>query len=117
MMSIIPRGMRDYLPEETEKFERIRDEFRQACSLYGFKMMEPSPLEMLSTLEAKSGPAIRDEIYHFRDKGGRKGVSPKFRPQLGLKKNTTRKRRCSLAKKVGRPAWSFKLRGPATRKI
>ena len=33
--------------------------------------MEPSVLESLSTLETKSGPAIRDEIYYFKDKGDR----------------------------------------------
>ena len=34
-------------------------------------MVEPSTLENLNTLEAKSGPAIRNEIYWFKDKSGR----------------------------------------------
>ncbi len=38
---------------------------------YGFQLVEPTPLEHLETLEAKSGPAVRDEIYFFADKAGR----------------------------------------------
>ena len=34
-------------------------------------MVDPSPIESLSTLEAKSGPEIRKEIYNFKDKADR----------------------------------------------
>ncbi len=34
-------------------------------------MVEPATIENLETLEAKSGPTIRNEIYWFKDKGGR----------------------------------------------
>jgi histidyl-tRNA synthetase len=67
----LPRGIRDIEPDEMAKrnwvYERIRDVFRR----YAFQEMEPATLEELRTLEAKSGPAIRDEIYWFNDKAGR----------------------------------------------
>jgi len=67
----LPRGIRDIEPEEMAKrnwvYERIREVFRR----YAFQEMEPATLEELRTLEAKSGPAIKDEIYWFNDKAGR----------------------------------------------
>ena len=45
--------------------------------------MEPSPLELLSVLEAKSGPSIKDEIYQFKDKGDRE-VALRFDFTVGL---------------------------------
>lgn len=67
----LPRGIRDIEPDEMSKrnwvYERIRDVFRR----YAFQEMEPATLEELRTLEAKSGPTIKDEIYWFNDKAGR----------------------------------------------
>ena len=67
----LPRGMKDFTKSETENIEHIRSQFKQLTNLYGFSFMDPSPIELLSTLETKSGPAIRDEIYYFKDKGDR----------------------------------------------
>ncbi|MCP8310305.1 MAG: histidine--tRNA ligase [Candidatus Methylarchaceae archaeon HK01M] len=67
----LPRGMRDLEPEDFEVVEKIRSTFLEVSKLFGFKLMESSPIELLSTLEAKSGPAISEEIYCFKDKGGR----------------------------------------------
>ncbi|MCL4518402.1 MAG: histidine--tRNA ligase [Thaumarchaeota archaeon] len=67
----LPRGLRDVDPEEEESAEIIRTAFLDTCRLFDYKLMEPSSLELLHTLEAKSGPAIRDEIYHFKDKSER----------------------------------------------
>src|SRR5579884_2691048 len=64
----LPRGMRDILPEEFESAEIIRSAFLDTSRLFDYKIMEPSPLELVETLEAKSGPSIRDEIYFFKDK-------------------------------------------------
>ena len=44
---------------------------QQAMRLYGFQMVEPTAIENLATLEAKSGPDIKNEIYWFEDKAGR----------------------------------------------
>lgn len=79
----LPRGFRDYLPEDYELLEYIRDKFREVSSLYGFRLMEPSTIENVKTLEAKSGPSIRDEIYFFKDKGGRE-VGLRFDLTVGL---------------------------------
>ncbi len=79
----LPRGIRDIEPDEMAKrnwvYERIRDVFRR----YAFQEMEPATLEELRTLEAKSGPAIKDEIYWFNDKAGR-SIGLRFDLTVGM---------------------------------
>ncbi len=67
----LPRGMKDIEPEEMARRIWLSDKIRQVLWSYAFQILEPSPLENLETLEAKSGPAIRDQIYWFKDKAGR----------------------------------------------
>ncbi|MEM4297915.1 MAG: ATP phosphoribosyltransferase regulatory subunit [Nitrososphaerota archaeon] len=57
----LPRGMRDLEPEEYRLLERVREAFIDTCRIFGFQLMEPSPIELLSTLEAKSGAGIRHQ--------------------------------------------------------
>ena len=67
----LPRGMKDIDPEEMSRRIWLTDKIRQVLWNYGFQMLEPSPVENLETLEAKSGPTVRDEIYWFKDKAER----------------------------------------------
>jgi histidyl-tRNA synthetase len=66
-----PRGMRDIDVDEMEKRMWVESKIEPLIRLYGFKRVEPTYIEHLETLEAKSGSAILDEIYHFKDKAGR----------------------------------------------
>ena len=63
--------MKDIDPEEMARRIWLTDKIRQVLWDYGFQLLEPSPVENLETLEAKSGPAVRDEIYWFKDKAER----------------------------------------------
>jgi histidyl-tRNA synthetase len=67
----LPRGMKDIEPDEMAKRLWLSDKIRGVLQSYGFQMVEPSPVENLETLEAKSGPGIREEIYWFKDKADR----------------------------------------------
>jgi len=67
-----PRGMRDLEPTEMARRHWMYDKIKQVMTLYGFQMVEPTAVENLSTLEAKTGPDIKNEIYWFEDKAGRK---------------------------------------------
>jgi len=75
--------MKDFESGENANIEHIRSHFKQLSNLFGFSFMEPSPIESLSTLETKSGPAIRDEIYYFTDKGERE-IALRFDFTMGL---------------------------------
>jgi histidyl-tRNA synthetase len=111
MMSQIPRGLRDLTPEESERFERVRDSFKESCRLYGFRLMEPSPMEMLQTLEAKSGPGIRNEIYHFRDKAGR-SLGLRFDLTVGLTRYACADRAAPLPVKLASFSGVFRYDEP-----
>ena len=75
--------MKDFEPEELAKIELIREKFLETSKLFGFHFMEPSPIESMEVLEAKSGPGIRDEIYFFKDKGDR-DIALRFDFTVGL---------------------------------
>jgi len=79
----LPRGMKDFDKDEMIKIEYVREVFLETAKTFGFNLMEPSPIELLSVLEAKSGPSIRDEIYQFKDKGDRE-VALRFDFTVGL---------------------------------
>jgi len=95
----LPRGMRDLEPEEYQIIEMTKQKFFEASELFGFKFMEPSPIEMLSTLEAKSGPSIGNEIYSFKDKGGR-DVALRFDLTVGLTRYVVARRDLRLPVKL-----------------
>jgi histidyl-tRNA synthetase len=63
--------MRDIDPPEMAKRLWLHGKILGTMQRYGFQLVEPTSIENLETLEAKSGPQIRDEIYCFPDKAGR----------------------------------------------
>ena len=75
--------MRDTDSEEMNRRIWLYDRIRDVVRRYGFQMVEPTTIENLRTLEAKSGPAIRDEIYWFKDKG-RRSIGLRFDLTVGL---------------------------------
>jgi len=75
--------MKDTEPEEMARRLWLYEKIREVVLRYGFRMVEPTTLESLKTLEAKSGPGIRDEIYWFKDKGGR-SLGLRFDLTVGL---------------------------------
>jgi len=96
----LPRGFRDIPPEDYALMEEIRGTFIETCRLFGFNLMEPSPLELLETLEAKSGPSIREEIFAFKDKSGRE-VGLRFDLTVGLTRWVVSNRSLQLPVKIG----------------
>lgn len=95
----LPRGMRDIEDDEFEKIEHLRDKFIDTAQLYDFEFFEPSPLELLTTLETKSGPSIKDEIYYFKDKGDRE-VALRFDFTMGVTRYVTSQKSLKLPAKL-----------------
>ncbi len=95
----LPRGMKDFEGEENANIEHIRNHFKKLSNLYGFSFMDPSPIELLSTLETKSGPGIRDEIYYFKDKGDRE-VALRFDFTMGLTRYAASQKSMKLPAKI-----------------
>ena len=87
----LPRGIRDIEPQEHLLYERIRQAFYDVADLFNFKMMEPAPIEYLSTLSAKSGEEVAKQIYSFKDKRGR-DVGLRFDLTVGLTRYVSARR-------------------------
>ena len=92
--------MKDFETSELSKIELVREKFIQTAKLFSFQLMDPSPIESLSTLEAKSGPAIREEIYYFKDKGDR-DVALRFDFTVGLTRYVSSQQSLKLPAKFG----------------
>ncbi|HZT35088.1 MAG TPA: ATP phosphoribosyltransferase regulatory subunit, partial [Nitrososphaera sp.] len=91
--------MRDLEPEELEGIFFVRDKFFETARIFNFQFMEPTPLEMLATMEAKSGSAISGETYSFTDKGERK-VALRFDLTIGLSRFVAGRRDLRLPVKL-----------------
>ena len=95
----LPRGMRDLESDEFHNIGYVREKFLECIPLFNFKLIEPSPIEMLSTLETKAGPNISNEIYNFTDKAGRK-IALRFDLTVGLTRFVTSRRDLKMPVKV-----------------
>jgi len=84
--------------DEMIKIEYVRQIFLETAKAFGFDLIEPSPIELLSVLEAKSGASIRDEIYQFKDKGDRE-VALRFDFTVGLTRYATSQKNLKLPAK------------------
>ncbi|MCK5038977.1 MAG: histidine--tRNA ligase family protein, partial [Thermoplasmata archaeon] len=74
-----PRGTRDFPPEEMEQRRYVESKLRQVAHSFNFGEVMTPTFENTELFIAKSGPAIIDEIYAFKDKGDRE-IS--LRPEL-----------------------------------
>ena len=93
-----PKGMDDIGPEEMAIQDWMTTKIRKIFRRYGFQLVEPTMVEEFRTLAAKSGPAIKDEIYYFKDKAGR---------ELGLRFDLT----VGIARMVANhPHWPLPIR-------
>ena len=94
----LPRGMKDFDGEEIFKIKYVRENFVQTANLFGYKFMNPAPIELLSTLETKSGPAIKNDIYYFKDKHDRE-VGLRFDFTMGLTRHVVSQKSLKLPAK------------------
>ena len=95
----LPRGMKDFENSEFSKIEFVREKFLETSEIFGFKLMEPSPIESISTLEAKSGESIKDDIYFFKDKGERE-IALRFDFTVGLARFAVSQKSMKLPAKI-----------------
>lgn len=75
----IPRGTRDFTPDEMQKRRFAEEVMRNTFVLFGYHEIQTPTFENLELFTAKSGETIIDELYTFTDKGGRELA---LRPEL-----------------------------------
>lgn len=67
-----PKGTKDFLPEEMIKREYVIEKIKKIFSSYGFDPLETPIFEDWNLLTKKCGEDIKEQIYKFEDKAGRK---------------------------------------------
>ena len=95
----LPRGMKDFDNNEFSRIEFVREKFLETSEVFGYKPMEPSSIESLSTLEAKSGESIKDDVYFFTDKGERE-IALRFDFTAGLTRYAVSQKSMKLPAKI-----------------
>jgi len=66
-----PRGTRDFGPDEMARRRRALEKMRETALNFGFREIQMPTFEELELFTKKSGPGIIEELYAFKDKGGR----------------------------------------------
>lgn len=74
-----PRGTRDFGPEEMKVRRKAEEIMRNTIGSFGYEEVSTPAFEHAELFIARSGPQILDQIYDFKDKGGRDLV---LRPEL-----------------------------------
>jgi len=67
----IPRGTRDFSIEDMQKRRYIDEGMRSTFQTFGYREIQTPTFETLELFTAKSGQEIIEELYSFKDKGGR----------------------------------------------
>jgi len=75
----VPRGTRDFTPDEMEKRRYIERNMTSTFLSFGYGEIQTPTFENIELFTAKSGEAILNEIYNLVDKSGRELA---LRPEL-----------------------------------
>ncbi len=74
----LPKGMRDFLPNEMLKREHVFGIVRDVFHLYGFEPLQTPVLELKDTLMGKYGEDAEKLIYHAQHPGGKEEVALRY---------------------------------------
>lgn len=79
----LPKGTRDFYPEDQRIQNHIFDTWRKACLRFGYEEYEGPMFEHLELYTGKSGDEIVKQLYNFKDKGDRDiALRPEMTPTL-----------------------------------
>jgi len=74
-----PRGTNDWGPEDMARRRQVERAFVELAESFGFGEVSTPTFEPLELFTAKSGPGIVEELYAFKDRGGRDiALRPEF---------------------------------------
>jgi len=66
-----PKGTRDYLPDEAERYRYIEDELRENFKLWGYREVRSPTIEFVEALSPGVGPELVDTMFKFQDFDGK----------------------------------------------
>ena len=74
-----PRGTRDFGPEDMEQRRHIEGILRKTAATFGYREIATPTFEHAELFTERSGEEVKNEMYVFKDKGGR---DLSLRPEL-----------------------------------
>jgi len=78
-----PKGMDDLLPQEMSIKRLVEEEVRRQFRFYGYQEVETPTLEYFEVFEKKAGEEIRERMYVFADRHGRRlALRPEVTPSI-----------------------------------
>jgi ATP phosphoribosyltransferase regulatory subunit len=66
-----PKGTRDYLPEEVERYRYIENELREIFGLWGYQEVRSPTIEFVEALSTGVGTELVDSTFKFQDFDGK----------------------------------------------
>ena len=69
-----PRGTHDILPRDQPKWQRVAEEIKRVCALYGYRRIQTpgfEETELFARTSGKGSDIVQKEMYTFPDRGGR----------------------------------------------
>jgi len=93
--------MKDFDGEEYSKVQFIKENFLEVSEVFGFKLMEPSAIEFLETLEIKSGEQAKDHVFWWNNKDRKLGdIGLRFDFTIGISRYVAGQRSIKLPAKI-----------------
>jgi histidyl-tRNA synthetase len=74
----LPKGMRDFLPDEMLKREYVFGQVREVFHLYGFEPLQTPVLELHETLMGKYGEDAEKLIFNAQHPGGKEALALRY---------------------------------------
>lgn len=78
----VPRGTRDFYPEDLRRREWLFGHFRAAARRFGFEEVDAPVLEHEELFTRKAGEEILEQLYHFELHGRRLALRPEMTPSI-----------------------------------
>ena len=69
-----PRGTHDILPRDQPKWQRVAEDIKRVCALYGYRRIQTpgfEETELFARTSGKGSDIVQKEMYTFPDRGGR----------------------------------------------
>jgi len=66
-----PKGTRDYLPDEVERYRHIEEELREIFKLWGYQEIRSPTIEFVEALSTGVGSELVDTMFKFQDFDGK----------------------------------------------
>ena len=96
--SLLPRGVKDFLPAKAAKIAYLKHTLEQVFARWAFRPILPPSLEYLEVLERGLGEGLRHRTFRFDDRqnGQLVAITPDMTPQVARIVATRMNKACLL---------------------